>query len=176
VSGGSCLGETVGCIDRRIAARDVIAARRVVPRWHVCARTTHQWWWTDRKVFRQEGSNSTLSSPSSFASASCLVTPGRCTSTSSLCGYSSTPRAHALLYCLVGLLPAASLRRSAWRLPTRLWIMWLANHAVLRLPPPGFIFRQQGTHAKDAAAVPDADVGAGKGWCSRRRRMTTTCR
>ena len=26
-------------------------------------------------------------------------------------------------------------------------------------------------HAKDAAAVPDADVESGKGWCSRSRRQ-----
>ena len=33
-----------------------------------------------------------------------------------------------------------------------------------------------GKHATDAAAVSDAEVGEGKGWCSRRRRTTTTCR
>ena len=40
-----------------------------------------------------------------------------------------------------------------------MWIMWLAGQALSRLPPSGFTARQQGTHAKDAAAVPDADVG-----------------
>ena len=45
---------------------------------------------------------------------------------------------------------------------------------MLRLPPPSFIARQQGKHAMDDAAVSDADVGERKGWCSRRRRTTTT--
>ena len=47
--------------------------------------------------------------------------------------------------------------------------------AILWLPLPGFAARQQGEHAKDAASVADAGVAAGKGWCSRSRRMTTTC-
>ena len=39
------------------------------------------------------------------------------------------------------------------------------------MPPSGFTARQQVEHAKDAAAVPDADVESGKGWCSRSRRQ-----
>jgi hypothetical protein len=39
--------------------------------------------------------------------------------------------------------------------------MRLAGHALLQLPAPGFTTRQQGKHAKDAAAVADADVKAG---------------
>ena len=51
------------------------------------------WWSSDHKVFRQDGSKTTLSSPGSFASVSCPVTRGRCTATRRPCGNSSTPRA-----------------------------------------------------------------------------------
>ena len=56
----------------------------------------------------------------------------------------------------------AGLRRAAWRLLPRLCIYGLAGRALFPLPPPGFIARQQGKHTKDATAVPDADVEAGK--------------
>ena len=132
---------------------------------------------SDRKVFCQDGSKTTLSSPGSSASVSCQVTPGRCTATSRLCGNSSTQRACGPP---VGeALPASGLRNAAWRLPPRRlwWIWWLAGQALLRCPPPGLMERQQGQHATDdTAAVPDAVVGEGTGWCSRRRRTTTTCR
>jgi hypothetical protein len=78
-------------------------------------------------------------------------------------------------------MPAAGLRRAAWRPPPRPGIYGLAGRALLRLHPPGLMARRRGQHAKDAAAVPEAVVGAETG-CSRRkrrrsrRRRTTTCR
>ena len=66
-------------------------------------------------------------------------------------------------------LPAAGLRRAAWRLPPRLCIHGLTGRALLWLPPSAFMARQQGKchreHAQDDA-VPDADVEERKGWCS----------
>ena len=69
-------------------------------------------------VFRQDGSNSTLSSPS---------------------GNSSTPRAHALPYCMV----AAGLRRPALRLPPN-----VANVARRASPAPVTSARLHGEAAR----------------------------